>query len=146
MIRFLCAVIMGLYATSVTAQQVQDCDWIARADAIVEPWKDNTRTFANGNVRLALLDTVEPAAAAFHILVLSPPYGELGERQCKTIGVQQNIGFPGVDFKSLEAAYHPSIGLVFELKLQVFDGSNFDPGQLQFSLNQSTGEIVIFDQ
>ena len=45
------------------AQEAVWCDWPARADAIVEPWSQNTRTFANGDVRLALLDTIEPAAA-----------------------------------------------------------------------------------
>lgn len=123
------------------AQMAQPCDWIARADAIVEPWEDNTRTFANGDVRLALLDTIEPAAGAFHILILSPPYNELGDRQCMTLGMSSNIGFGGVDFAALDAGYDPATGLIFRFPVQIFDGDGAVPRGLVFTLNQSTGAI-----
>ena len=58
------------------AQQVRDCDWLASAWNLAEPWEENTRTFANGAVRLALLDAIEPGAVPFHLLVLSPPWDE----------------------------------------------------------------------
>ena len=50
-------------AAHASAQSVEDCDWRASAQALIEPWEDNTRTFANGDVRLAVTDTIEPAAA-----------------------------------------------------------------------------------
>ncbi|SHI48863.1 hypothetical protein SAMN05444000_101252 [Shimia gijangensis] len=132
-------------ASSLNAQQVANCEWQARADAIVEPWENHSRTFANGDVRLALLDTVEPAAGAYHVLVLSPPFGELGDRQCRTIGMSQGVGFSGVDFDSLTAAYDPAHGLVFNLEVQRFvpDANDFLPAQLQFAVNQSTGFIGV---
>lgn len=123
------------------AQEAVPCAWAAGADAIVEPWETHTRTFANGEVRLALLDTIEPAAGAFHILILSPPYGELGERQCRTLGKTSARGFSGVDFSSLQADYDASLGLLFTLQVQDFDGAEFIPATLGFSLNQATGEI-----
>ncbi|MDG4951587.1 hypothetical protein NLM59_11715, partial [Weeksellaceae bacterium KMM 9724] len=73
----------------------------ASAGNIVEPWEDNTRTFSNGKTRLALLDTIEPAAGSFHVLVLSLPLNELGDRQCRTIGMGGGIGFSGADFSTL---------------------------------------------
>ena len=94
--------LLGALATPAAAQEAVPCDWAARADGIVEPWEDNTATFANGAVRLALIDTVEPAAGAFHLLILSPPLGELGERQCRTLGIG-GMGFAGLDFASLQA-------------------------------------------
>lgn len=133
---------LGLFlATPLAAQQVQDCDWIARADAIVEPWEDHTTTFANGNVRLALMDVTEPAAGSYHILILSPPYDEIGNRQCKTLGASENIGFSGVDWSSLDAGYDPAVGLTFGVDGRIFDGSDFVPGWLRFTLNQATGAI-----
>ena len=141
MIRFLAALICALAAWPAQAQHVQPCDWIARADAIVEPWEDNTRTFANGEVRIALLDVIEPAAGAYHVLIISPPYAELGERQCRTLGMTENIGFSGVEFGSLTAEYDPSVGLVFQMPVQRFDGENYVPAWLRFTLNQATGDI-----
>ena len=135
--------VLASVATMSGAQEAVDCDWQARADAIVEPWEDFSRTFANGNVRLALLDSVEPAAAAFHILIISPPYDELGVRQCKTLGLGGGMGFSGVTFEALDAAYDPSVGLIFDLPVSTYDGSSgeFISGDLLFTLNQATGQI-----
>lgn len=139
---------IGLILTVTTqaiSQQALPCEWQSRANAIVEPWEANTRTFANGDVRLALLDTIEPAAAAYHILVISPPFGEVGDRQCRTISMSEGIGFSGVDFGSLNAIYDPDRGLVFQLDVQRFvpDLGDFLPGTLLFSVNQSTGFIGV---
>ncbi len=137
---------LAVFATPVAAQEVIDCDWQARADAIVEPWEDNTRTFANGDVRLALLDTIEPAAGAFHVLVLSPPYDEVGGRQCKTIGVGGGAGFSGVGFEDITAEYDPVKGLSFWLEVDYYDGelADFSGGSLSFSVNQQTGAVEAF--
>jgi len=141
MTRLLTLMVLLLSALPATAQHVQPCDWIARADSIVEPWKDNTRTFANGAVRLALLDVVEPAAGALHLLILSPPHNELGERQCLTLGMSENIGFSNAEFDTLTADYDASVGLVFEMTVQVFDGEDYRPAILRFTLNQATGDV-----
>ncbi len=50
-------------AAPVAAQTVGDCDtWQTSARNLAEPWEANSRTFANGDIRVALLDTIEPAA------------------------------------------------------------------------------------
>ena len=139
------AVIAGLavLAQPASAQVVEECDWRAGAPAIAEPWDENTRTFANGNVRLALLDTIEPAAGAMHILVLSPPRGELGERRCQIVSLSSQIGFSGIEFGRLDAGYDPARGLTFKVPVGVYDGSASVPRILVFTLNQATGEIVV---
>ncbi len=128
----------GSYAVT-----VNECDWVSNARNIVEPWDKNTRTFANGNVRLALMDVVEPAAAAFHILVLSPPYDELGTRQCREISLQNSIGFSSINFDALQASYDPSVGLMFKIPIQTLNNNAQTPSNsnLLFSLNQATGQI-----
>ena len=130
------------------AQSVETCEWQASAENLVEPWEENTLSFANGNVRLALLDTVEPAAGAFHILVLSPPFDELGGRQCRTIGMQPGIGCSGVNFQSLQSSYDPAVGLIFGVDVRRFDPDQgeFIPAYLRFTLNQSSGVIGVIVQ
>jgi hypothetical protein len=127
------------------AQEVTPCDWRASAAAVVEPWDENARTFANGAVRLALLDTIEPAAAAFHILVLSPPFDEVGGRQCRIISADAaGSGFEATDFAALEADYEPSTGLLFMMPARLYDPKDGPAkmGRLSFALNQATGEIA----
>ncbi len=135
---------LALAANGAVAQEVSECDWRASAWNIVEPWEANTRTFSNGKTRLAMLDTVEPAAGAFHVLILSPPYGELGERQCKVISATGGIGFYGLDFAGLQAQYDPSIGLGFAIPGQMYEPESMSgsvPMYLMFTLNQATGQI-----
>lgn len=142
------ALTVAILATSTSyaqAQSVENCDWVSSAASIVEPWEQNTRTFANGNVRIAALDTIEPGAGASHLLVLSPPYDELGSRQCKIVSMSAGIGFSGLDFGSLDASYDPAIGLTFTVGVQVYlpDTGGFTPRTAQFTLNQATGEMQV---
>ena len=134
-------VIAALLGTPAVAQDVRDCDWPANARNLVEPWDDYSRTFANGKTRLALLDTGgEPAAGSFYLLVLSPPYGELGDRQCRVIG-HNGMGFGYLDVPKLEAAYDPANGFTFVVPAEIFDGEIYVEHVLTLTLNQATGEI-----
>ena len=98
---------LALLATPATAQEVVECDWRATAAALAEPWEDNSATFANGAVRIALLDTIDPAAGALHLLVLSPPFNELGDRQCRVVSHGQGVGFAGLYFSEAEFNFEP---------------------------------------
>lgn len=142
--RFFIAGLAALVPHLGTAQVVTDCDWRARADAIVEPWDLFTRTFANGDVRLALLDTVEPAAGALHLLVISPPFDTLGSRQCKVVSLDANTGFAGMQFEDLQASYDPARGLIFILDVQTYtpESADLDPAVLTVVVNQATGLIT----
>lgn len=142
MIRALAA--LAVLATPAAAQDVIACDWQASAWNLAEPWEDNSRTFSNGAVRIAKLDVGEPAFGGFFLLVLSPPYGELGERQCRVLTFPETSGFAGIDFDRLEAAYDPSVGLMFTVPVRVFamtDAVEPVGAMLKFSLNQATGAI-----
>ncbi len=140
------AALIGLVfsAAAVSAQEVADCDWVANAQNIMEPWDENTRTFSNEKVRVAAIDTVEPAAAAFHLLILSPPYDEVGGRQCRVISRATNIGFTALYFQEMQASYDPSKGLMITVPVGLDpDKIGLSEAQLlTLTLNQSTGEIV----
>lgn len=128
------------------AQSLGECDWRASAWLLAEPWEHHSRTFANGDVRIALIDAIEPAAMPFHLLVLSPPWDELGARQCRLVSFEPGTGFSGVDFAALEAWYDPSVGLLFSVPVSVYDGvtGGFEDRMLDFTLNQTTGAIEAF--
>ncbi|MEC7764618.1 MAG: hypothetical protein VX874_22130 [Pseudomonadota bacterium] len=135
---------LALIASPAFAQETVECDWQASAQNVAEPWEENTRTFSNGAVRVAKLDVGEPAFGGFFLLILSPPYGELGERQCRVLTFPDTGGFGGIDFDQLEAAYDPSVGLMFTVPVRVFAGNDAvepAPALLRFSLNQATGAI-----
>jgi hypothetical protein len=139
----LMALLTGIHAAQ--AQAVSDCDWQSSAWNLVEPWEENTRTFSNGAVRLAVLDTIEPAAGAMHLLILSPPYGELGDRQCKVLSWGEGLGFAGLYFNDLKAGYDPTRGLLFEIPVQIYDPeTSFSNSALvSLELNQATGAIKV---
>lgn len=136
------AILLALTAPAV-AQEVGDCDWKAGADVVAEPWDVNSRTFSNGAVRLALIDTIEPAALPFHLLVLSPPYDDVGARQCRVVSYQGGMGFYDIDFTALTANYDPAVGLIFDLPVQIWvsDG-NIVVRRLHVTLNQASGKIT----
>ena len=141
--------ILALFAllapATASAQAVHDCNgWQGGARNIAEPWEAHTRTFANGAIRVALLDTVEPAAGAFYLLVLAPPYDELGSRTCALIGTVDNIGFAQADFSALSASYDPVQGLTLRMGVEIFAPlvGGFDPAILAVTINQAAGTIT----
>ncbi len=140
--------ILGLASAPLAAAELRPChEGPNLASAIAEPWEEATRTFANGAVRLAVIDTLEPAAAAFHLLILSPPYDELGDRQCRMVSFFEGSGYGAMTLDNMSADYDPAYGLTFEIWVQVYnpDTAHFDHGSLFITLNQSTGEITVED-
>lgn len=133
-------------AAPAPAQTVIACDgWQASARNIPEPWEANTRTFANGAIRVALLDTIEPAAGAFYLLVLTPPHDELGSRACGLVAEGDGgIGFAGLEFDRIGASYDPARGLTLRMPVSRFAPATggFDPAILAVTINQATGAIT----
>lgn len=134
---------LALLATPVLADPVlKDCnDWRASAQYIAEPWNEMTASFGNGATRIAVVDTVEPAQAAYNLLILSPPFGQTGERQCRLL-----TGFSGLSLEGMEAGYDPSIGIYLTLTSHLFldDMQEFASAQLDVRINQETGDIDYF--
>ncbi len=137
-------VLLLALASPAAAQSVSNCDWQASAQAIAEPWEENTRTFANGRVRVAVLDTIEPAIGFAWLLVLSPPFSELGDRQCKVVGASEDIGFAGLFFDTLTSSYHPQTGLTLSVEARFYDAKvdGFSRKPVVVTLNQSTGAMT----
>ena len=132
-------------ASPALAQEIGTCDdWRSSAALLAEPWEENTRIFAEGEVRLALIDTFEPAAAAFHLVILSPPYDELGFGQCALVSGEGGMGFAGLNVAATEAEYDPATGLMFTIPATrwLMETDTYTDAVLHVTLNQSTGEIT----
>ncbi|MDF0600825.1 hypothetical protein P1J78_08790 [Psychromarinibacter sp. C21-152] len=146
MLKFVLAAAVALCGLPAAAQTVIPCDgWQASARNIAEPWSAHTRTFANGDVRVALLDTIEPAAGAFYLLVLTPPYGELGSRTCGLVAADGgSMGLAGLDFGNVGASYDPATGLTLRFPAQRYAPATggYDPAILAVTINQATGAIT----
>ena len=141
--------ILLVTALPAAAQSVGDCgEWVSAAN-IVEPWEENAASYANGEVRLAQLDTIEPAGAPVHLLILSPPYGEGQERQCRTVslvGAPEGgwpSGFWSMDFPARTSSYDPATGLTVVIPVKTFVPETGDgaPARLTVTINQATGQI-----
>jgi len=146
MLRIILFAVSFAIATPAAAQSVLDCSgWQASARNIPEPLQNHTRTFANGDIRVTLLDTVEPAAGAFYLMVIAPPYDEMGSRNCAIIASSGGtMGFGGLFFANIGASYDPANGLTLRLPAQVFAPATggFDPAILAVTINQSAGTII----
>ena len=110
---------------------------------IAEPWVDNTRTFANGAVRVAQIDAGEPAAGPVHLLVLSPDTEDEPWRHCAVVSFQDTFGFYDMDFAALAARYDPAIGLSFGIPVEIWLGDgNILARDLSVTLNQATAKVT----
>ena len=146
MTRHLLAVLLGPFLPGAAlAQEIGACeDYRSSAALLAEPWEENTRVFAEGEVRLALIDTFEPAAAAFHLIILSPPYDELGFGQCKLVSGEGGSGFAGLNVAATEADYDAAKGLMFTIPATrwLMESDTYEDAVLHVTLNQATGEVT----
>lgn len=139
----LMAAALTLVPASLPAQVVTPCGDGPRADSIPEPWEQNTATYAEGNIRLTAIDTVEPAAAAFYLMILTPPLDELGLRRCLLVGQAEGSGFFGMDFARRTAAYQAGRGLGVTVPIRTYDPTTGDgvPAELTLIIDQSSGKV-----
>ena len=143
--RFIYPFIATLLASPLAAQTAFPCDWQAHMDNIVEPWEENIATFANGAVRVALLDTIEPAAASYYLLVLHPPVNQMAGRICTTVSLDDGLGYAGMFFDELEASYDPEAGLILQIPAIIYqpEQSFQNSALVKISIDQSTGDVTV---
>ncbi len=145
-ITFVAAVLAASVGGAAFAQSVNECDWVASARNLAEPWGENTRTFANGAIRVALLDTLEPVCCSFHLLVLSP-HPEWGQA-CHVVSDQPGQGWVALHFQNLKASYDAAKGLRVNVDADYYDPATgtADPAQrMRFGIriNQATGTVTL---
>lgn len=142
----LLALLSPATALAQTPAIVSGCDdWRSAAQMLAEPWEDNTRLYAEGAVRFAVIDTGEPAAGSFHLLILSPPTeAEPEVGQCKLLSLDESMGFAGLTIAKAEAQYDPAKGLTVTVPATRWlpDTDTYTDAKLSVTLNQATGAIA----
>ncbi|MDO5371482.1 hypothetical protein [Paracoccus sp. (in: a-proteobacteria)] len=140
----LAALALALLPSAGFAAHVGPCDAAVNARYLVEPWAENSATYANGAVRVALFDNVEPAAAALHLMVISPPADETGMPQCRRVSLQEGSGFYSLDFAGRTAAYDPASGLILTFPAERHDPDTGAgaPATLRVTIDQRSGDIA----
>jgi len=135
------------------AQAITDCDWVGNPANIMEPWEVHSRTYANGNIRVAWLDTGgEPVCCSSHLLILSPSGDGEGEpiyRQCRVASAQPGQGFYSVDVPGITASYDPNKGLLLSVPIGHWHpgmdtGAPAIPDRMEIRINQANG-VVVFE-
>lgn len=142
--------VMAAMAVPAVAQSgIHECSWVSQARNIVEPWAEHTRTFANGKIRIAHLDTGgEPVCCSSHLLIIAPdPNDEQGYNQCRVLsgGAEDpGQGFLWIRFEQISASYDPARGLLLSVPVRRYvDGLNDTEGLVEVRINQATGAITI---
>lgn len=138
------ALLLG--AVTAQAQPVLDCrDAFARGfdpDTIVEPWQDNSATYADGEIRIAKLDMIEPAGTPFRLLVLMGPRDEVGGRRCVIVQDSDGDGFARLDFAARTSAYDPESGLTLSFPVETaIGGDQTTLHVVSIRLNAQTGDV-----
>lgn len=130
---------------------ISQCEWPANLQNILEPWEQHTRTFANGNIRIAHVDTQgEPVCCSSYLAILAPTGSEvaLESRQCAllTDGAELS-GFTWIDFPAITASYDPGLGLLLSVPVERYDFQGTQnggtlPDIVNIRINQANGSIT----
>jgi hypothetical protein len=126
------------------AAQVQECDGAAAPENIVEPWEKSTKVFYKGEVRVALINTGEPACCGDRLLILSPDTDpEGGGRLCHQVLNDDGQGFGDIGFENLTAAYDAKKGLLvsFPYSRLALDGTRKPAGTAHIRINLASGAV-----
>jgi hypothetical protein len=140
------ALLMGPAGALAKGLSVKDCDGTAdSARNLVEPWDKNTRTFANGTIRVAVMDTGgEPVCCSTWLLVIVPNKNdEQGYPSCKLVGGAKNLGMLGLDLTEASAKYAGGRGLVLRFPyMRYVDGLNDTRHMGVIDINAKNGTVT----
>ena len=149
--RYFLTLLTLIFPLAAGAQSLTSCngDGAAGLPNLVEPIEQNTRSFANGNIRLLLVDFVEPACCWAHIVVLHPPAQgsedeAMGQRMCTLVSMDKGyMGFNGARLAEAAARYDPAQGLAITIPVGVYsDVEGPYDGEITLIVNQATGTVT----
>ncbi len=139
-------------AGPVAAQQVRSCGkggefpFETTAMAIAEPWEANTRSFAGGDIRIAVIDTWEPALGAYYLMVLFWPGAdtEADIRYCSLVS-NGALGFVSMTLEGMNARYDPARGLVVSVPTTFYNPSDdeLEEGTINVLIDRKNQEVTV---
>ena len=126
---------------------VHGCEGLDSIANLVEP----VRGFANNEIRIAHIDTEEPAAAPEHLLIFvaSEPIGH----DCFAVspalpesGSVSVAGYSSIDFAKAQASYDAQKGLLLVVPVSVFDGIAKPAGNIKVRVTRKKGNSVTIEK
>ena len=144
------AVVIAVLPFAAKGQVISECGRVGNPANIMEPWSEFSRSFANGAIRIAMLDTGgEPVCCATHLLIIAPSAPDNGPvyRQCFVASSRAGAGFYDIDFKGITASYDPALGLLLSVPVQhyhdgVGTGAPGIPDRMEIRIDQAVGTVV----
>ena len=138
-----------LWGSAAFAQRVQPCfdgdriPYRASAEAVAEPWEENTRSFAEGKVRIAVMDTGEPAYGAYYLMVMYWPGGDGALRICDLVS-QGEVGFVGMTLNGMEAGHKAGLGLVLKVPTSFYNPveDEFEEGVIEVLVDRAANQVT----
>ena len=113
-------------------------------ESIAEPWSAESRTFANGVIRVAHMDTGgEPVCCPSHLLVLAPAGAPPEDyRVCHMVSARSEgpTGFLWVDVPGISSSYDPERGLLLTVPTRTYEGPD---ASFAVRINQATGAVTL---
>lgn len=137
-----CAAIFA-WTTPVAAFVTAPCGPEFTPTTITEPWEENSRTFANGVIRIfeIFIDPNVASGAALGILHPGGPDAN-GSRICTAIYAGDQFRYFAQAFVAdATAVYDASVGLIITVPVAFADGNG--PVMLRFAVNQATGVVSL---
>ena len=136
-----------VFGSTAYAQRVQPCfdgariPYRATAEAVAEPWEENTRSFADGKVRIAVMDTGEPAYGAYYLMIMYWAGGEM--RTCELVS-QGDVGFVGMTLNGMEASYKAGLGLVLKVPTSFYNPVEdaFEDGAIEVLIDRAANSVT----
>ncbi len=126
------------------AQELQPCDARSAAPGLSDFGRDDVRTFGDGNILVARLDTGRPAFAPMRLLILSPPRDAEGRRQCRLVRLEDGLGFGQLYLSRAGARYDPGRGLTADVPgLILLEDGFSNPILVHVTINQQSGAIAL---
>jgi len=141
-----------LFSVSANATVVGECGMLNSIDLIQEPWEKNTKTFYNGKVRVAAIDTQgEPACCSSHLVLLVPQNDEIGSVSCFVVSQVRYdssepsyLGFQSVSVAGITSKYEAGKGLLLSVPFTTYiDGIDSNRGRAKVRINLQKGTVVL---
>lgn len=143
----LVGILLGLvFATSLAAQEVQDCNRAFQAGGAVSPNEMGGKAYANGSVNFVVVhDGRKRASDALFIAVYSPANSDEEKRQCHLIGREAGVGYANINLAHATADYTAADGLTVVVPARIYlpDEDFSNPTMLSINVNQATQAVTV---
>lgn len=107
-----------LVSVSAQAASIGTCEGLDSIGNLI----GQTKSFANGAVKVAYVSTEEPAAAPDHLLIFV--YGEEMSITCASVDAWEGAGFASLDMSKMTSSYDANKGLLISFPARIWMDSD----------------------